>query len=198
MKQNRPKGFTLLEMLVVLVIAGLVSTVLTQALSQIYKLHSRFSLAIYNSQQTAMELDWYRQIIQGLQADYDNGQDSFFGKANTLNGLTTTPASLNYGATTRFRLELEYDRSSNLTMLNYSEGEKKQKLLSWAGKNVKFSYIDQGGEPHETWPPALGKWPKLPKTILLQASDGFMPYLVAATPRSSGNLPQRPEDMLGK
>jgi general secretion pathway protein J len=184
--RSRSTGFTILEMLVVLIIVGFVSSILFEALGQIYKLQSRFGLQLAQSQQGAMYTDWFRQVVQGLQTDFENGKEKFQGSESEFTGVSTSPLSADYGVPTTVTLTLQYNSIEEATELLYGANEKKTKLSSWAGrKTARFIYVDAKGDQHDTWPPPFDIWPQLPNMILLQTEKDSEPQLVAAVPRGS-------------
>jgi general secretion pathway protein J len=194
----RQAGFTLLEMLVVMLIVSLISTILFQALDQVYKLQSRFGLQLAQSQQGTMYTDWFRQVVQGLQTDYSDSQDIFQGGETEFTGVTTSPLSAAYGTPATVTLSLEYDGHAGMTRLLYVADQQKTTLSSWAGrKDQRFTYIDAAGESHDSWPPPLGIWPQLPNMILLQTQEGSEPKLIAAVPRGSYEPKDKPFDVIG-
>jgi general secretion pathway protein J len=185
-RRMRIRGFTLLEMLVVLIIVGFITSILFQALEQIYKLQSRFGLQLAESQQGAMYTDWFRQVVQGLQTDFPEGKQKFQGTETQFTGLTTSPLSADYGAPTMVTMSLLYNNRDEVTELLYTANERKSKLSSWSEKKAThFIYVDNKGEQHDTWPPPFGLWPQLPDMILLQSKKNGEPQLIAAVPRSS-------------
>jgi general secretion pathway protein J len=184
--RNRKGGFTLLEMLVVLIIVGFITSILFQALDQIYKLQSRFGLQLAESQQGAMYTDWFRQVVQGLQTDFSNGKQKFQGTDTEFSGLTTSPLSADYGAPTMITMSLQYNNREEMTELQYLVNGQKTKLSSWSGRKVtRFIYVDSLGDRHDSWPPPFGIWPQLPDMILLQSQKDDEPKLISAVPRSS-------------
>lgn len=194
----RYAGFTLVEVLVVLVITGLISSILLQALEQVYKLQSRFGLQLAQGQQGAMYTDWFRQAIQGFQTDYPDGKNIFKADERKIEGLTTNPLSADYGAPTAITLQLEYETATDKTTLKYVAHDRKMDLFSWSGKNNgRFSFIDQAGEPHDRWPPVFGQWPQLPNVILLQMQQDSAPHIIAAAPRGSHEAKQHPFNLAG-
>src|SRR5579863_9963924 len=64
---RRQAAFTLIEMLVVLLIVGMTTTLLFQMLSQTFRMQRYAGIQIADSRQGAMEADWFRQVINGLQ-----------------------------------------------------------------------------------------------------------------------------------
>lgn len=191
-------GFTILEMLVVLMIVGFITSILFQALSQVYKLQSRFGLQLAESQQGAMYTDWYRQVVQGLQADYPNGKEKFQGSEAEFIGVTTSPLSTNYGAPTKVSLRLQRNIREEMTELLYTANEQKMILSLWPEKKAsRFIYVDATGEQHDTWPPPFGIWPQLPNMILLQRQMDVEPQFIAAVPRGSLEPKVPTVDMIG-
>ena len=87
------RGFTLVEVLVVLVITALIASLLLQALSQVYRLQARFGAQIDQSRGGEMRADWFRQLLQGLQPDYADGRGRFSGVSNRVEGLSATALS---------------------------------------------------------------------------------------------------------
>lgn len=194
----RSFGFTILEMLVVLMIVGFITSILFQALGQIYKLQARFGLQLAESQQGAMYTDWFRQVVQGLQTDFPNSKDKFQGKETEFTGVTTSPLSTEYGAPTKITLSLQYNNLDEVTDLLYMANARKAKLFSWKGKNGgRFVFVDAAGEKHDSWPPPFGIWPQLPNMILLQSQKDAEPQLIAAVPRSSREAKVPTSDMIG-
>jgi len=193
-----PAGFTLIEILVVLVIVGLISSILLQALEQVYKLQSRFGLQLAQGQQGAMYNDWFRQTVQGFQTDYPDGKNIFKADEKKIEGLTTNPLSADYGAPTAITLALEYEAATGKTTLKYVARDRKMDLFSWNGKdNGRFVFVDQAGEPHDSWPPVFGQWPQLPSVILLQMRQDSVPYVIAASPRGSHEAKYHPLNLAG-
>lgn len=193
---KRPSsGFTLIEMLVVLIITALVSGVLFQALERSYNLQRRFGAELFKTQQGQMAVDWYRQSVQGLYPDYPGQPGVFKGDETGLAGLTTTPLSDNFGMPTPFRWSLVEAADKSHTDLVYREGGAETVILSWQGSGAKFSYIDAERVAHERWPPPLGVFPQLPRQVQVEARDSGEPIVIVATPLGPTEPPVRPMDV---
>ena len=61
-----PRGFTLLEMLVVLILTGMITGILIQGLDQVFRLQTHFGRELFNSQQGEMYAEWFRESVNGL------------------------------------------------------------------------------------------------------------------------------------
>lgn len=196
MKRSRA-GFTLIEMLVVLIMVALVSGVLFQALERSYSLQRRFGTELFKVQHGQMATDWYRQTIQGLYPD-QNGADSVFrGEPSRFSGLTTTPLGDDYGAPTRFQWTLATHPERNSTELVYQDTGSETAVLHWSGTEAKFVYLDEQQVAHDQWPPALGQFTQLPRQIQMQAKSGGEYITIFATPMGPRDPPPRPQSVFG-
>lgn len=190
MKQAR--GFTLVEVLVVLIIAGLASSILLQALGQVYRLQERFGVQLAESQSGAMRIDWLRQVLQGLQTDFPMGKQVFAGQASSLKGLSISSLAVEYGAPRDVTLTLDRRQAEDRTDLVYEGEEGRTVLFSWRGQGGAFAYLDAKGDEHAVWPPqGGGTWPQLPSVILLRVPTDKGLTALAAVPRGSTEAKRR-------
>jgi len=188
-------GFTLIEILVVLIIVGMTSGILFQALGQAYRLQDRFGRELFKGQQGQMAAGWYRQSVQGLQPDYLDGQHIFHGEDQEFSGLTSNPLSDEYGAPTPITWKIRINRQNGTTELIYIEEKRETLVLTWHGNEARFIYLDEQQASHDRWPPPLGLWPQLPKQIQLIAKDTYEPINIVATPMGPARpLPRLQDD----
>lgn len=191
-KHFQTRGFTLVEILVVLVISGFIVTILLQGLNQVFRLQNHFGSEIYHTQRGAMLADWFRQTINGLIPDYADGKNQFHGESRQMSGLTLAPLSLENGALTAFVWRLQFDPQSGQTRLHYGAEPRDPVILAWEGDFGRFIYIDANDEAHDSWPPFLGKWPQLPKVIYLESGARDQPSQIVAMPKGpTYPLPRR-------
>lgn len=192
------RGFTLFEMLVVILLTGMIATILFQGLNQIYRLQTHFEAELDHSRKEVMLADWYRQIISGLQPDYQDGPNRFIGDQSKLQGQTTSPLDLSVGISP-FSLQLQYDRQTDTTTLEYTASEKNTPLISWTGKQGQFVYLDSTRQEFDSWPPPMAKEPQqIPTAIRLDAIKDQQPWSLIATPMSPVNPKPRIQDIFGK
>lgn len=185
----RRNGFTLVEILVVLVITALVSTLLFQALAQVYRLHERSGAQLTQSQGGAMRVDWYRQLLQGLQTDYADGEHVFKGMQDRLQGLTATALNVDGAIVQSFELAVNTSSARGGELI-YQVGQQRLVLLDWAQPGeARFAYVDDGGTEYPQWPPQLtGRTepaPQLPSAILLKIPGDEGMRVLVAVPRGS-------------
>lgn len=192
----RANGFTLIEVLVVMIIMGLVTGILFQAIERAYQLQERFGTELFSVQEGQMATDWYRQSVQGLRPDYPDGQNLFQGTASAFSGLSDNALGSFYGAPTSISWRIRKSLNSGATDLVYIDNGRETPILSWQGSNAHFIYIDALQAPHETWPPPLGPWPQLPIQIQLIARDGADTAIIISTPMSTAAPVSRIKDLL--
>lgn len=219
-----PRGFTLLEMLVVLIITSLAAGLLMEASTHVLGLQQRLNAQLERLRGPALSADWLRQVVQGLQPDYDDGAHRFTGTARGFAGLTTNALSGAYGGLEPFAVVLQHDAATDTTTLRYAPGAgagavagrmadalpedvngagRAVVLLRWPGNAQRLRYWDDKGAPHEDWPPPLGQWPPLPRAITLEGdgngnNEGTgAPWVVVATHQGPLWPTLRPRDVMG-
>lgn len=189
------RGFTLLEMLVVLVLAGLVTGILMQGLQQVFRLQMQVGKELFQTQQGEMYEEWFRQSINGTVPDYEDGKNKFKGSARELSGLTLSPLNSAGESLLPFSWRLKFDPQSGNTLLQYGTADDAPVVLSWLGNSGKFVYFDADNAPHDAWPPFLGKWPQLPRAVYLESQYGDAPRVIVAVPKGPANPLPKPEDL---
>lgn len=191
------RGFTLLEMLVVLIIVGMAGSLLFEGGAQVMGMQSRLEGQLAQLRGTSMRADWLRQLVEGLQPDYQDGKNLFKGSARGFSGLSTNPLSGDYAGLEPFALVLASDRARDEVTLRYGDAPDAPVLMGWQGNRAVLRYWDNQGEPHEDWPPPLGLWPQLPSAITLESGPGDAPWLIAAAPYGPTWPVPRPRDVMG-
>jgi prepilin-type N-terminal cleavage/methylation domain-containing protein len=191
------RGFTLVEMLVVLIIVGMTTTLLFQMLSQTVRMQRVAGIQIADTRQGAMEADWLRQVVNGLQPDYIDGKNIFKGTARKITGLSDNPLTADYGAPEVINLELVFDPDSGFTRLFYGKPADGTVLMAWKNDTGRFVFADANGDTHDTWPPPLNKWPQLPGSIRLEFEQDDVPRVIVATPKGPPEPMPRVRDVMG-
>ena len=167
----RARGFTLLEVLVVMILTGLVSTILFEGLAQAVRIRQSAGIESEQLQRDAMRLAWYRQLVNGLVPDLPNGAARFQGGQTSFRGLSLNPVSIASGALAPVGVTLTLDVATRTTALRVASEENVQlaksiTLLRLAGTDFAFAYLDDEGNRSSVWPPQTsGVRPQLPAAI---------------------------------
>ncbi len=200
-RHNRQGGFSLLEVLVVLVIVGFVSAALVQALSQVLSVRTRLGPFIDRSEDTARVGEWYRRVISGVVPAPKDSIYVFRGTSNEIIGLTLSPLTGAVGMPTPFRMVIE-NESTDLTVLrSYAEGGPALALARWPVTSMKngaarFLFFD-GTNWSDHWPleeitrnnqQSFGivqreDPPQLPKLIRVDLAMGPEEFVLVGAPR---------------
>lgn len=195
-RPNRISGFTLLEMLVVMVLTALITTLLMGGLGMVHRLQSRFGPEVFNSQHGAMYADWFRLTVNGLMPDYPDGQYRFKGEPDRFSGLTLSPLDRPPGAPAPFGWLLHFDPVAGQTQLRYGEASIGVTILSWPGSGGRFRYLDAKGEKHDSWPPPFGSPAQVPAAIWLETPGEGAQRLLVAVPLGPSAPDVRLRDLL--
>ena len=173
------QGFTLLEMLVVLLIVSLLTTLLMQGFAYILQLRGRFLTQLSDLQQGTLQEHWFRSSTTALVADYPDIPDAkiFQGEAKQFQGLTLSALDAEAGLPTPMMWKLVFQEGSTFLQYQHSNGEVWE-VSRWLGDSGEFSYFDSAGKWYPTWPPQnLGiKPPQLPKAIMLTGLRRDLPF----------------------
>jgi general secretion pathway protein J len=181
-------GFTLLEILVVLVLTSFITGILLQGLQQVYRIQVRFGTEMFHSQQRAMRVDWYRSSINGIMPDYVDGKCRFRGGARMVSGQTTAPLDAIGGALVPFKWRIDFDPKAGEMALYSGDGSDAVIVLTWPGSEGRFLYVDEDSHAQESWPPLFGKPQQVPRMILLEMGAAGKADILVSVPRG----PDRP------
>ncbi|WP_334021624.1 PulJ/GspJ family protein [Alteromonas sp. S015] len=189
MKPKRAeRGFTLLEMMVVLVIVSLISVLLMQGFSFVIGLQERIRVQLVTVQNVELKEQWFRLVTRAIIREDTAPDDRFQGDNNQFSGTTLQPLHNKLGVPTQVQWRIEYDGEN--TSLFYSEADEEPiRIISWRGREQSFQYLDEEGVFHDEWPPEDSLMPAafsnasnssksspLPNGILLSGEQGESGY----------------------
>ncbi len=204
-RERTARGFTLLEVLVVLIIVSLVSVVLMQGMGLVLNLRDNLGDQMTDLDRASLQRSVIRLPLEGLTADFNDGENVFSGNADVVSGLTVQPLFRRAGRPVPFSLTLSYDESKRLNSLTYKEDKDEPLLMAtWSGKQAYFRYIGGPEGWVASWPPpdtpVLGmstvitdvRPPQLPELVFLDTqSDLELDYAVAIQGRRN-RIPRDP------
>jgi len=146
-------GFTLFEVIVVMVITSLMGAVLMQGFGMILAARLSVTNAIENLQEVVLSQNIPVDPLRGILPDFRSSPNQFRGEPRLLTGQTLRPLLSAPGAPTRFTMTLDYDAGRNTTILVYEEpGRPKAELARWQGNTQSFKYRDLTGPWESSWP----------------------------------------------
>lgn len=160
------RGFTLMEMIVVLMIAGMAVMLGFQSLMQWQQAESAFARIGNETQTNTLTAAWWRSSMRGLMPVE---KKPFAGDASSLSGFTINPIFSTAGSMTPIRWQLLENPENGRIQLILEEKDRTQNLPIPEGATAQFAYMDKDGSIHPQWPPeVLGEAPtQLPQAIRL-------------------------------
>lgn len=197
---RRHLGITLLEMLVTLVIVSFVAGLVGQALFQLSRIERLLEGGQLGSMATSVRAQWVRSSIESLLPGETGSADRLHGSERELQGLSADVPMLPAPGLARLHLRLVFQETSGETQLQLITSNTAQDsvqpgpvvLLSWAGREGRFRYLDAAGEWRDEWPAAQGlPGSVLPRAIALEMGLPGMRLLLASTRASEVPLPTR-------
>lgn len=200
MRRGRPAaaGFTLIEMLVVLIIVSMVGAILFSSYQRILDIRIRLAAFLDGTDAPTLIAGWFRGSVEGLLPDQKDGADVFAGAPRRFAGLSTAPIDGTPGVPTRIAWELVFDAANARTALTYRDANAAPlTVASWPGDRGGLRYCGPRLTCSDSWPPAsetAGETAsQLPALIVLQAVRGIDDWPIAAAPQSARDpLPKIP------
>ncbi|MBL8645143.1 MAG: prepilin-type N-terminal cleavage/methylation domain-containing protein [Rhodospirillaceae bacterium] len=199
------RGFTLLEVIVVLVIISLISLVMMQGMTLVLNMRNNLGAQIVDIDQEALRRSLVLQPIEGIVPDFAEGEYMFKGNEEAIAGLTLKPLLRRGGRPIPFSLRLTYDNQSKINTLIYQEDEDAPiELTTWEGEPARFQFLVGDTDWTAVWPaeaaPVLTDLnydipPQVPDLVSLQTNSVVVPeYTVALFPRKN-RIPKDPPIM---
>lgn len=179
-------GFTLLETLIALVIASLITLVLMDSLSAAAGHAARLEQAAREHTARTLGLLPARRALEGAIADYHDGDALFTGEARRMRGLTLAGAGGAHAGPVVF--EIDITAGAGAARLIYTEnGDALFEIAVPVG--ARLAYRDARGGLHDVWPPEDGFDPDpvyyrpLPAAVVIL--DGETAVMAAAPSRTA-------------
>lgn len=138
MKRSQ-KGFTLLEVMIVLALVGMITGLFLEPLARVFDIKLRLRNQIDNVALSVLPQNWVRAVLSGTYMT----KTKFSGDAKKVSGVTINPLSEDIGVPTNYEFTLSYDTSNDVTLLNYKGfGDEEITLAEWKGDRGAFSYFN--------------------------------------------------------
>lgn len=160
---RRQSGLTLLELLVVLLIAGMAIALGFQSLEQWRRANTAIHTISGATQQSALTESWLKESLRSI---IPIEGSPFTGSAEKLEAITVQPILSHQGGATNIQWRIEDSRDGALLQLQ--ENDNTLELPLTGSTRARFSYLDKEGRSYSEWPPRLGLHDHLPASIVLQ------------------------------
>lgn len=160
------RGFTLIEILVVLVILALTTSLMSQGLNTTWRNFERLSSRGLINSSAQLPIGWFEQSIKGAVL-YHPEKPDFSGDATTFKFITfNTPDDANHVPQI---INWKIDQGDNRWTLSFSRGESMDfvMILSWP-QSLRFEYLI-GDIWGNTFEPINSQ---LPKAIRIVSGEG--------------------------
>lgn len=173
--QVRPLGLTLLEMLVVLMLLGLLSTALLQGMAFFSAKYEAVQRWRQDAGQAMLRQHWFAWSVSGLAA-YGVEARRFTGDGYSFAGISLQPLAADAGLPVEARWSLSAEEG-DAAILRYQERSGlSDEGVDWLiaqfdDPELRFQYADRAGRWHDRWPlpEALEDW--TPKAIRLSSAS---------------------------
>lgn len=160
-----------MEVLVVLVLLGLISSLLMDSLSHILRLRIHILAQQQTSATGALQAAWFNQLIGGLTpSETADNKFSFIGESRTLQGLTMQPLHSHNGIPSAVKLSL-VDSNGKTALYYEADPGIRWLLATWPASNAAFDYLDSEGVWRAKWPQNASTEQQLPVAVRLQSSQ---------------------------
>lgn len=157
------RGLTLLEMMVVLLIAGMAVALGFQSLGQWQRANAAIANVSGAIQQTTLTESWLTDSVRGL---IPVPEATFEGRPDKVQGVTTLPVLAHQGGATAIEWSIRNEAGTQHLLLK-EEPDRSMDLPLPGVRTARFAYMDKEGKLHAQWPPKLGLHEHLPAVIVL-------------------------------
>lgn len=149
---SEERGFTLLEMIITLLLMTMMTMLLIQGLSGVYKIKSSLLKHIDSTRTTPLRNYWLKNIINGFTLDHSLRNQGFQGDSNQVDGITFQSLRGGIGVPTICSLKIE--RLEDRAALLYKEqGDTGWlELDSWENATAQFMYLTADYSWLDRWP----------------------------------------------
>lgn len=170
------RGFTLMEVLVVLVLVALISGMLMQGFGYVLRLRLNVTQQLKNQRTEQLQEYWYRNLISGIIVNTIEEKPLFQGDASSLQAQSIATLHAAGGVPQLFSLTLA--AQDGAIILRYKISEHEEWILGrWNATDASFSYLDNEGAWVTAWPPKLGlALQQLPNAVQLHIQRQPKPF----------------------
>ncbi|MBT73301.1 MAG: hypothetical protein CMQ15_14910 [Gammaproteobacteria bacterium] len=166
---KRQNGITLLEVLVVIVLTGMISTILLQTIGFSLASYQRSRVFQQQYQAQTLGLNWFRASIENMMASHDP-EFAFLGSENSIEGYSLAPVFSKPGSLVRAEWTIRGGNDKQDLWYQENEGEL-MLVASWNADQAFFKYRHRRSQWLNQWPVEQVRPGTLPWRIELTIQD---------------------------
>ncbi len=163
-------GFTLVEMLVVLVLVSLLGTLVIQGTGFFLGQYATVKRSHRESSLATLQQHWFGSTVAAMVPSRLAAR-RFAGDDHSFEGVTLQPLAAKAGRPVRVRWSIDAG-----SVLYTERGAQPWTVLSGHDRTLGFQFADSSREWHEAWPPN-GSVEYIPRMVRLRSSDGRVLWL---------------------
>lgn len=181
MSISHQRGMTLLELLVVMVLLAVISTLLMQGLSVALSTYEKVQRRQYEGVPRMLASAWFVQSVAAMEARLD-ADAQFKGNASSMSGMSHSALVSRNGQVQPVTWRISQMPDGRVA-LQYEQPGIAWTLAQWpAGTKAQFLYRDHDGTPQTLWPPSeklasLVPDGRVPSAVLLEVAQPSRPSL---------------------
>lgn len=194
MSISHQRGMTLLELLVVMVLLAVISTLLMQGLSVALSTYEKVQRRQYEGVPRMLASSWFVQSVAAMEARLD-ADSQFKGNASSMSGMSHSALVSRNGQVLPVTWRINQMPDGRFA-LQYEQPGIVWTLAQWpAGTKAQFLYRDHDGAPQTLWPPSekqisLVPSGRVPSAVLLEVTPPSRPPLRWYVSLSGRELPR--------
>lgn len=166
------RGLTLVELLVVMVLASLLVTLFTQTVGLALLTLSRVTSYQETAAEELLQQNWFITSVSAI-VSHETSDWRFVGDSRTFTALTLEPLAADSGVPTMMRWRLKAPLSGEGMDVIYSEGSAVSwKLASLPFENAEFEYLSRDKGWVTSWRQEDIRREYIPKQVRLKRADG--------------------------
>jgi prepilin-type N-terminal cleavage/methylation domain-containing protein len=178
-------GFTLVEVIVVLVIVALISGALLAAFQRLLDVRLRIAGFLDGTDTPNLVAGWFRDSVNGMIPDVKGGAGVFTGNARRFSGLSTAPLNGMSGVPTPITWQLDYNADTGRTYLRYqAAADPGLTIASWPDNRGRIQYCTSLLACFDAWPPRNLNVTQVPALIRLDVVKGIDAWAILASPEN--------------
>lgn len=201
----RGRGFTLLEMLVVLVLMSFVTVLVSQMLTQVARIERLLNSAQLEGAITSVRVSWVKAAIESMLPMTRESGARFVGDSRQIAGMSSEPPVMPAAGLTKVGMSMVFEATRGVTEFRLLLGRGAEPdglggnppgvaspvLFSWPGNTGRFRFLDTKGLWHDSWPIEPSDADLLPVAVMIETGLDEVPRVIASIAAAPQPLPSR-------